>query len=487
VGGIFVLRSDLMPEADQILLQTVARIVLSTSRGSLSQHLRRGSERIPIAPALLARPTTIDDTRPFPVPELQHPNQYGGFDAAHNDYVIDLTPEQATPAPWSNVIANEQFGFLITERGGGYTWAGNSRENRLTPWSNDPVCDTPGEVMYLRDQTTGSVWSATPAPIGNGHVRVRHGFGYTSFSQSRGAIQSELRLSVAGADPVKLFRLRLQNEGNEPRQLSATLYLEWVLGVFRDGMAATIITQVDAEAQALLAQNPYHPEFGDQIAFMACSEPAITISADRSSFIGRNGDLARPLALQQSGLDGRVGAGLDPCGAIQVTLTLAAGEVREVVFLLGQAGSITAARELIARYRTAEAAAQAEQDAISSWQRMLGQIQVTTPQPELDVLLNGWLLYQTLVCRIWGRSAFYQSGGAYGFRDQLQDVMALTHAAPDITRTQIVRAAARQFAEGDVQHWWHPPTGRGIRSTCSDDYLWLPFVTNHYLTSTGDS
>lgn len=369
---------------------------------------------------------------------------------------------------------------------GGYTWAGNSRENRLTPWSNDPVGDPAGEALYLRDEAGGMLWSLTPQPAGAGHIRVRHGFGVTTFEQQRHAIRSELRLSVPREDSVKLYRLILKNTGETPRRLSATLYVEWVLGVFREGMAPFIITEFDPASGALLARNPYNPEFGDHVAFLACSEQPAAVCGDRVAFIGRNGDLAQPAALLTSGLSGRVGAGFDPCGAIQCIVELGPGEECELVFLLGQGTDADHARTLIDRYRQPTAAAVAEQEAVAWWNHVLSQIQVQTPQPELDVLLNGWLLYQTLVCRIWARSAFYQSGGAYGFRDQLQDVLALVHAAPEIARAQILRAAARQFVQGDVQHWWHPPAGRGVRTLFSDDYLWLPFVTDLYCTATGD-
>lgn len=483
-GGVFVLRADMMSEADEILLQTAARSVLTTERGGLAQHLRRRESDAAPLPA----PPYRDDgngSRLLPTIELHQRTPYGGFDPA-GAFVIDLAPGLVTPAPWINVIANERFGFIVSERGGGYTWAGNSRENRLTPWSNDPVSDAVGEALYLRDEASGALWSPTPQPTGAGYVRIRHGFGVTTFERQRHAIQSELRLSVPVADPVKLYRLILTNKGTTPRRLSVTLYIEWVLGVFRAGMAPFIITERDEASGALLARNPYNPEFGDHVAFLACSEAPASISGDRIGFIGRNGDLIRPAALMAPELSGRVGAGFDPCGAIQCMIELEPGAQRELVFLLGQGTDLAEAQLLIERYRTPTAAANAEHQAVTWWGDLLSQVRVATPNPALDRLLNGWLLYQTLACRIWARSAFYQSGGAYGFRDQLQDVMALTAAAPAIARTQILRTAARQFVQGDVQHWWHPPTGRGVRTRCSDDYLWLPFVTDQYVTTTGD-
>ncbi len=484
-GGVFILRGDLVPEADRVLLETVACALLATRRGDLAQHLRRREADVGQAPAEPLRSSLPD--APLPPVELIAPSPYGGFTPDGREYVIDLAPDRPTPAPWTNVVANADFGFIVTESGGGYTWAANSRENRLTPWSNDPVRDPVGEAIYLRDETSGAFWSPTPRPAGAGHVRVRHGFGYSVFERQRGDIASHLTLSVPNDDPVKIFRLRLRNHGDQPTRISATLYVEWVLGVFRAQMAPYIVTAYDEDAAALLARNAYNVEFGGRVAFLAASERQVSYTGDRTEFIGRNGDLGRPAGMAARHLSNHIGVGRDPCGAIRCAVDLAPGEERELVFLLGQAADATEALRLVACYREPAEAARAQHAAIASWRTLLGATQVLTPDPALDLLLNGWLLYQTLACRVWARSAFYQSGGAYGFRDQLQDVMALVQAAPELARAQILRAAARQFSAGDVQHWWHPPTGRGVRTRFSDDYLWLPYVALHYLENTGDT
>ncbi|WP_240695913.1 GH36-type glycosyl hydrolase domain-containing protein [Candidatus Chloroploca sp. Khr17] len=483
-GGIFLLRGDFVPAADQVLLETVACALLSTRRGDLAQHLRRRESDAGQAPAVPIISTAHD--APLAPVDLIQPSPYGGFTPDGREYVIDLVPGRPTPAPWINVVANPGFGFIISESGGGYTWAGNSRENRLTPWANDPVRDPLGEALYLRDETSGAIWSPTPHPVGAGHVRVRHGFGYSSFARQHGDIASDLTIAVPSDDPVKIFRLRLRNHGDQPAQLTATLYVEWVLGVFRAQMAPYIVTAYDEEGGALLAHNAYNVEFGERVAFLAASEHVLSYTGDRTEFIGRNGDLSRPAGMAARALSCRAGAGRDPCGAIRCALDLAPGEQRELVFLLGQGADTNDARRIVERYRTTTAAARAQQAAVADWRTLLGATQVQTPDPALDLLLNGWLLYQTLACRVWARSAFYQSGGAYGFRDQLQDVMALTQAAPEVARAQILRAAARQFSEGDVQHWWHPPSGRGVRTGFSDDYLWLPYVASFYCEVTGD-
>jgi cellobiose phosphorylase len=483
-GGVFVVRSDIMSSESGLLLQSVARCVLSTTRGGLAQHLRRRDGEAVVGSRARRSAATAENTA-LPAIKLSYRTTYGGF-TADRAFIVNLQPGLVTPAPWANVIANPRFGFLISEQGAGYTWASNSRENRLTPWSNDPVSDPVGEVLYLRDDASGAIWSATPQPASQGHVRVRHGFGITSFEQQRHNVYSELRLAVPREDPVKWYRLRLKNTGDTARSLSLTLYVEWVLGVFRDGMAPFVITERDEECGALLARNPYSPEFANHVAFLACSAAESSVSADRVAFIGRNGDLANPAGLLANELNGRVGTGFDPCGAIQCRIVLEPGAEHEVVFLLGQGADLAETQALIERYRRPGEAVAAEQAVSNWWDELLGQIQVATPDPAFDLLLNGWLLYQTLACRVWARSALYQSGGAYGFRDQLQDVMALLHCAPEVAREQILRAATRQFVEGDVQHWWHPPTGRGVRTRFSDDYLWLPFVTEHYLRTTGD-
>ncbi|NTV62554.1 MAG: glycosyl transferase, partial [Oscillochloris sp.] len=484
-GGIFVLRGDTMPESDRVLLETVACALLATRRGDLAQHLRRREAdqgQTPIEPLR----SNAADSPPPPI-DLILTSPYGGFTPDGREYVIDLVPGHVTPAPWTNVIANPACGFIISEGGGGYTWAANSRENRLSPWSNDPVRDPLGEALYLCDEASGAIWSPTLRPMGEGYVRVRHGFGFSVFERHHGDIASTLTLAVPSNDPVKIFHLRLHNRGNQSVSLTATLYVEWVLGVFRAQMAPYIVTSYDEEAAALLAHNAYNVEFGERVAFLAASERQVGYTGDRSEFIGRNGDLGRPAGMAARVLSGRAGTGHDPCGAIRCSVELAPGEQRDLVFLLGQGADTDEARRLVARYRDPSAAAIAIAAATDGWRALLGTIQVRTPDASLDVLLNGWLLYQTLACRVWARAAFYQSGGAYGFRDQLQDVMALTQAAPQVVRAHILRAAARQFREGDVQHWWHPPSGRGVRTRFSDDYLWLPYVAQHYVEVTGDA
>lgn len=491
-GGIFIRPADQISSEDRILFQTVARVILSDSRGTLAEQINRRSpleKRIP-----RFRPTR----NPYPERsavsgprrDLMLGNGLGGFTPDGREYIITLAPGQTTPAPWVNVLANPLFGTVISESGMAYTWSENAHEFRLTPWHNDPVSDASGEAFYLRDEESGQFWSPTPLPVGGATPYVtRHGFGYSVFEHSEGGIHSELWVYVAVDVPIKFSVLKVRNLSSQTRRLSATGYVEWVLGDLRPKSALHLITEIDPTTGALFARNPYNTEFADRIAFLDVDDATRTVSGDRTEFIGRNGTLRNPAAMMRARLSGKVGAAMDACAAIQVSFDLAAGQEHEIVFRLGVVGRRGAddASTLVHRCRGA-AAAQAGLEAVHRhWRHTLGAVQVETPDVALNVLTNGWLVYQTLACRLWARSGFYQSGGAFGFRDQLQDLMALIHAKPHLLREHLLRCASRQFREGDVQHWWHPPSGRGVRTHCSDDYLWLPLATCRYVFSSGDS
>ncbi|HEV3192904.1 MAG TPA: protein ndvB, partial [Polyangiaceae bacterium] len=425
--------------------------------------------------------------------ELEFFNGLGGFAADGREYVTLLGPGLATPAPWINVIANPDFGFQISAEGGGFTWARNSRENQLTPWSNDPVADPPGEVLYLRDEKSGELWGPTAAPIRDYGARytVRHGQGYSRFEHSSHGIDLDLIVYVPMDDPIKISRLKIRNTSQRARSLSVTAYAEWVLGPSRAGAAPFIVTAIDPATGAMFAHNPWNALFGSRVAFADLAGSQKQWTADRREFLGRHGTLDSPAALVgQVPLSRRVGAGLDPCCALQTHVELAADETVEVVFFLGQATTATQAQALLARYRSVDLDAVFRAVA-QYWDELLGVVQVKTPDRSLDIILNRWMLYQTLVCRMWARSAFYQAGGAYGFRDQLQDAMALAVSRPALTREHLLRAAARQFVEGDVQHWWLPAdkevsSGPGVRTRIADDRVWLAYATAHYVEATGD-
>lgn len=423
-------------------------------------------------------------------------NGHGGFTAAGDEYVIRLDRSRdglsRPPLPWTNVIANETTGFVASESGLGFTWSGNSRLNRLTPWFNDPVSDPVGEALYLRDEEAGVFWSPTPAPTpGGGGYQARHGFGYTSWRHDGAELDQVVTCFVARHDPVKIVRLRVTNRGHAPRRLSAYYFAEWVLGGYRPDAAGGVITEGGGGGKVILATNPANGAFAERVAFamaLAPTDASCSFTADRQEFLGRHGAAAAPRALCSSErLAGRTGAGLDPCAAFQCTAEIGPGVTAEWVFLLGQAGDRAEVAEICARLTPRDAIEKAFQEVRAFWRQTLTSVQVETPSPEIDLMLNGWLSYQNLSCRIWARSAFYQSGGAFGYRDQLQDASAMISLAPDLTRRQILLHARHQFVEGDVMHWWHPPASLGIRTRFSDDLLWLPYVTEHYVNATGDA
>ena len=488
-GGIFLKRADQMSEADRILLHTVARAVIVTERGDFENQLVRKPVEIDLPKDFSSRNPARSYPEPMPeLPELSFFNGLGGFARNGKEYITILGEGQWTPAPWLNVIANEnKFGFQVSETGAGFTWAVNSRENRLTPWSNDTVSDPPGEVIYLRDEDTGTIWTPTPLPIREAEpYAIRHGQGYTTFEHLSHGIAQELLLFVPLDAPVKISLLRLHNRTNRKRRLSITSYNELVLGFRRSQTAPFIITETDEKNGSIFARNPYNNEFANRTAFVAMSAEINSLTCDRKEFIGRNSHLKHPFALRREKLSGRSGAGLDPCAALQTVIELAPGETREIAFLLGETASKEEAQTIISRFRQLSNVKESHAEVLNYWDDLLGAVEVRTPDAALNTIVNRWLLYQSLACRVWARSAFYQSGGAFGFRDQLQDVMSLVYAKPEIAREQILLAAAHQFKEGDVQHWWHPPTGRGVRTRSSDDLLWLPFVTSFYIEVTGD-
>ena len=502
-GGIFLRTADTLPEEDLTLLFSVARVVLVAARGSIAKQLANAPAN-PAPPQRLAFSSKFPEEPSTVLPFLALPyfNGLGGFTENGEEYAIYLDGKgparKSTPAPWSNVLANPDFGMLVTESGQGFVWSGNSQSNRLTPWSNDPVSDSSGDAFYIRDEESGVVWTPTPLPIREDDpYRARHGQGYSIFEHNSHAIEQELIHFVpcgirSGPEndefpPLRVSILKLRNRSSRRRRLSVTAYAEWILGTTREETQPFVVTDWDAEAQVLTARNAYHPDFGGRVAFLASVETARSYSGDRTQFLGRNGSPSSPDALRRRSLGERVGAGLDACGAIQVLVTLEPGEERDVSFLLGQCESAGQIRGHVEALRRAGAPRKYLQSTREWWDAKLNTLQIETPVLSVNFLVNKWLAYQTLSCRVWGRSAFYQSGGAYGFRDQLQDVMALVYAAPDVTREQIIRASQHQFPEGDVQHWWHPPGGAGVRTRITDDLLFLPFVTAHYIRTTGDA
>ena len=490
-GGIFMRASEQISNEDRILFQTVARVIISSNGGSLTDHVnRKASARQSFLILRLHRYNHYAFWQiHFSFPKTSSFfNGLGGFSPDGREYVIEIADDKMTPAPWANVIANPDFGTVVSESGQSYTWSENAHEMRLTPWENDPVCDLGGEVFYLRDEETGYFWSPTLLPKGGPSAYiVRHGFGYSVFEHEEDGIHSEMCVYVDIECTIKFTVIKLKNNSGKARSITATGYTEWVLGDLRSKYAMHLVTELDPESGALFARNPYSAEFSERVAFFDADGRNKTFTGDRNEFVGRNGSLSNPAAMSRVKLSGKVGVGLDPCAAIQISVELAEGEEKEIIFKLGASKNAREASILARQFRGPNMGREGLEKVKSYWIKTIEAVQVETPDASVNLLANGWLTYQIIVSRLWARTGYYQSSGAFGFRDQLQDVIALLHVEPQLARKQILLSASRQFKEGDVQHWWHPPIGRGVRTRCSDDFLWLPFVTCRYVSTTGDT
>ena len=493
-GGVFVRHIDDFSEEGRVLLQAVARIVIRDVDGDLDHQIeqwRQSAQSLRtsmLAPVRQAPTRQVDRVQAAPRENLIFGNGTGGFTEDGREYVVDLPPKHHTPAPWVNVIANARLGTVVSESGSAYTWYRNAQLGRLTPWANDPVTDPSGEVIFIRDDSSGRYFSPMPWPRQSRTAYVsRHGFGYSVFEHSEQGLTSELTTYVAVAAPVKFLALKIKNLGERSRTISVLASIDLVLGDVGSQQAMHVVTELEPLTGAILAKNSYNSELAHSVAFFDCSEGLRSASGDRAEILGRNGDTSNPAALRLRRLSGRLGPGLDPCAAFQASLEVPGRQEREIVFILGAADTTAEAIALIERHRGVGAAHIALKEVWKFWNDKLGVLYAETPDAAMNVLLNGWLPYQILSCRLWGRSGFYQSGGAYGFRDQLQDCLALLHEVPDLARQHLLTCAERQFAEGDVQHWWHPPGGRGVRTRCSDDYLWLPYAVSRYVSFTGDT
>lgn len=489
-GGIFIRSADQISNEDRILFQTVARIVIADKLGTLEEQINKRIVRarftIPDLTPVKFYPFHLNNVEP--PKDLKFYNGIGGFTKNGKEYVIIRKPKQQTPAPWINILANEQFGSIVSENGQSYTWAENAHEFRLTPWNNDPITDLTGESFFIRDEENGKFWS----PIflhrdSKSNYITHHGFGYSIFKHNEDGIYSEVTMFVHQQKPIKFIIIKIKNISERTRKLTITGYVEWILSDVKTKSQMHITTEIDMHYNAIYARNPYNTVFQHQIAFFATNERIASFTTDRTEFIGRNGALREPTAMNKKKLSGKFGAAIDPCAAIQLAIDISANNEYEMVFQLGAASSKHDINNLIDKYRTLAEVHAALSNVKEYWNNILTTVEVKTPDESLNLLTNGWLNYQTLACRIWGRSGFYQSGGAFGFRDQLQDVLSLLHLNPDIARKQILLNASHQFKEGDVQHWWHPPSNTGVRTRCSDDYLWLPYVTARYIQHTGDT
>lgn len=501
---IFAVRRDLMDENSYKTLLAVARVVLHTRNGRIFDQIER-AEAAALAVRDAARPADgeavetaaqpVPAAVPAPSPATVRPsgeglrswNGFGGFDRGGRDYVVRLGPGRSTPHPWINVISNKAFGFHTSAEGASFTWSRNSRDFQLTPWTNDPVTNRPGEAFYVHDLVGGGAFSpfAAVAPDASTSYEARHGQGFSTFTARRGRLTLELTQLVDPADPVKLSRLTVRNDGPGVARLRVYAYVEWVLGNNRAKSAPAIVPELDARTGALLARNPYSLDFGDRTAFLASDGEAQSVTADRHEFIGA-GTVELPKTVAAgAALSGKVEAGSDPCAAMARDVEVPAGGEVALLWLLGDAGSADEASALVEKHRATDFAGRLAETG-KEWGGFLETLQVETPDEAFDAMVNHWLPYQSVACRIRARSAFYQASGAFGFRDQLQDTLALLLHDPQLAREQILNAARRQFQEGDVQHWWLPRTGAGVRTIISDDVVWLAYAVQRYMRVTGD-
>lgn len=499
-GGVFLLQKGHVQPEVLNLLCTVARMSFSGEGGSCTVQVRKKTKLAVPAPRPIREESGKEagaESFKFPDPgadespqrQTHFVNGYGGFSEDGKEYIIELQEGMNTPLPWINVIANPNFGCQVSEVGAGYTWSQNSREYKLTPWSNDPILDPVGEALYLRDEDTGRCWTVTANPLREqGSYTIRHGQGYSIFEHCSQGLQQTLRLFVPMDNPVKILELSIENLTSSLSHLNVMYYVEWVMGVVREQTAPYLVTEYDQERNAFFVRNTYQDEYAGRVGFIAAlGAPVRSYTGDRTEFIGRNGNLEDPAALKLDSFSGVAGAGLDPCSALQLDISISPGETKTLTLLLGEASNRQEAEQIIALYEQPEKVSEAYAGVVQHWEKLLSAVSVKTPDLAMNLLLNHWLLYQTIICRLWARSAFYQSGGAYGFRDQLQDVMALVYSDPQVTRQQILIHCRHQFVDGDVQHWWHAERGKGIRTRFSDDLLWLPFVTSHYIERSGDT
>ncbi len=487
-GGIFVRSIDQVSNEDRILMQTLARVIISDTRGSLVEQMnKRVVAKAPMAYLVPSQSYPVIEDKTLPRTDLVFNNELGGFAPDGKEYIITTVKNKTTPLPWINVIANKNFGTIVSESGSSYTWMENAHEFRLTPWNNDPVSDGCGEAYYIRDEKSGQYWSPTPFPaMGKAPYTVRHGFGYSIFEHMEDGIKSETSIYTDAEEAIKFVSIKIRNQSGRARKLSATGYVEWIMGSIRAKSVLHTVTDFDSNIGALVARNPYNSEFASHAAFFDVDEANYSFTCDRAEFLGRNNNLSNPEALKRQRLSGKTGAGLDPCAAIQITFDLEHGMERQIIFRMGAGKDLFDVSRIVKKFKGSAIAKTSLAQVQEKWFKTLGAISVETPDASVNLLTNGWLLYQVMSCRLWGRTGFYQSGGAFGFRDQLQDTLSLLHVQSEITRDQLLLAASRQFKEGDVQHWWHPPLGRGVRTRCSDDFLWLPFVASRYVESTGD-
>lgn len=492
-NGVHIIDGSKLSSNERKVILSLSKIVLDSSLGSVEDQInmssRYGIESLqkntistPRYPAEPNLPSTIKATT-----DLTFYNGIGGFTAEGKEYQMTIEPNRGTPLPWSNIIANKHFGTLVTESGLGYTWAQNSQLNKITPWSNDFVTDDQGEVIYLKNIKSKKYWSATPLPCKNSSFQVSHTQGYSTYSSTYEGISHTLTVFVAVDSPVKILKLEISNDQSTNVDLEISYFVDWVLGENKQKTGADLDVSFNAKNSCIYAINPYQTSVKPGVAFMAVNQDVLAAAGDKRTFFGRNRQKSNPIWVTQRNHKTRgFNMGTDPCGVLTSSITVPPNSKVSMVYILGEGANKDYADELINKFSDLTTVNKELKKVIELWEQKLSTIKVETPDTKFNYLFNNWLLYQVISCRLWGRTAFYQAGGAFGFRDQLQDVMSLIYADPKVVKDQLILACKHQFEEGDVQHWWHAYTGAGVRTKISDDLLWLPYVTNYYIERTGD-
>ncbi|MGN1327813.1 MAG: GH36-type glycosyl hydrolase domain-containing protein, partial [Clostridia bacterium] len=479
-------------EQDKKLLETRANLVINASYSSLELQMKEIENRILEnvketaydAKNNVILDITEENENIINESNLKYFNEYGGFSKDGKEYCIKINSNSKLPTVWSHVIANENFGTLVTENMGGYTWHKNSKLNRLTAWSNDQVADTPSEIIYLKDMETEKKWSIGFNPMhDNNDYYIIYGFGYAKYIHNSSKIKQTVDVFVPKDDNVKINLITLENKNPQKKNLRLVYYIKPVLGEDEIKSNEYLNMSFNTSSNIMFINNLMSEE-KNQI-FISSSEKINSYTGSKTSFL-KNSTLENPAGLDQIELNRENSFGEDGIIAISMNITIEAFSTKEIVIMLGNSSSKEESQDIAYKYSNINNCKNEYIKVKKYWEEIINRLQVDTPMESTNILLNGWLIYQTISSRLYGRTGFYQSGGAYGFRDQLQDVMSVKYVLPEITRQQILKNSEHQFIEGDVEHWWHEETQRGIRTKISDDLLWLPYVTSDYITFTND-
>jgi len=492
-GGIFILDSNNLKKEEKDLLQLVSSMIFDAHRGGIEEQIDELEDDIKgELPNYVLEKEKRELYKEYnndllALPELKYFNELGGFLENGKEYIIKLNKETKTPMPWSNILVNKQFGTLVTAAGGGYTWNKNSRENRLTTWYNETIEDIPAEVIYIKDKEEKTSWSITLNPKSNSQDYIaKFGFGYSEFINSNLGISTNLNIFVPQNDDVKINKLNIKNNMSYKRSLKIVYYLNLSLGMDIAKHAEYINIEKDETFNLIYLKNIFKNEFKDEFAYVSCSEKISGYTGSKEEFFGL-GDISNPQGLNLINFSNQNSIGQSNIIAIEIDTEIDANESKDISIILGSTTSKEVAKDVAYKYYKISNCNKELENTKEFWNEHLNVLQVKTPVESTNILLNAWLLYQVISSRLWGRTGYYQSGGAFGFRDQLQDVLGIIYVLPEQVRAQIIEHAKHQFYEGDVEHWWHKESKKGIRTRFSDDLLWLAYVVEEYIRITDDT